>query len=165
MRETLARQTRVLEPNDPDTLASKTELARILLKENRPEPAEIFARQAFDAQLRLLGPQHDDTQASLICLAESLAKLGRYGEAQMLFQDTIEKVNAVAKEKVPDAWYDFAEAAAVAGHRGDAFAYLERALETGFNDVEYMRSDEDLSSLRSDTRFRQALATAQKQAK
>ena len=161
MRETLAKQIRVLDPNDPDIPASKAELAQILLKENRLEAAEDFARQAFDTQSHLLGPQHEDTRISLMCLAESLAKLDRYREAQVLFEDTIAKISTVSKEKLPDAWYDFAELAAAAGHRDDAFLYLDRAVEAGFHDVESMRSDEELSSLRNDSRFQQALASAQ----
>jgi non-specific serine/threonine protein kinase/serine/threonine-protein kinase len=163
-RTTLDRQTRVLDANDPDTLASSALLAGILLKEERPREAEKFARQAYTSQLRLLGPAHEDTEESRRYLAQSLSQLGRYGEAQALYQGTINKMEQEKSPGLSDAWYDFAKVAALAGHANDAVTYLRNAAQAGYNDAGSVSNDLDFTSLRKDPRFAQVVAAMQREA-
>ncbi len=163
-RSTLERQVRVLDANDSDTLASSTLLASILLKEQRPREAEQFARQAYTAQLRLLGAAHQDTEKSRQYLAQSLSQLGRYGEAQALYHGTIDKMEQEKNPALSDAWYDFAEVAALAGHANDALAYLRNAAHAGYNDAGSLTDDVDFTSLRKDPRFAQVVAAMQREA-
>ena len=162
MRETLKSQTRVLGPEDPDTLASMAFLARILNAEDRPEEAEGLARKAFTEQLRILGPQHSDTQASLHYLGDSLAKTGRYEEAAKLYNETIAKVAAIKNGETQFVWYNFACVAGVAGRSRDALAHLARAVAAGFTDVDSLRNDRELKALHSNPRFIADVAAAQK---
>lgn len=159
-RKTLESQIRVLDANDPDTFASKELLAKILLKEGRFTEAEAQSHQAFDAQLRVLGPGQADTQQSLESLTEALAKLDRYAEAQALWMDTIARVG---KADAGDAWLHFAEAAAITGRKEDALNYVQRSIQSGFNDVSFLRSDAELSNLHNDPRYQQILSSAEKQ--
>jgi eukaryotic-like serine/threonine-protein kinase len=164
IRTTLAGQTRVLDANDPDTLASGTLLARVLLKVGRPQEAETFVRQAYTAQVRLLGLVHADTEDSRRILAKALSQAGRYDEAQTLFQADIAKMKAAGGAGAADVWYDFAENAALARHPNDAFTYLRNAIQTGFNDADFLRTDLECVSLRKDPRFAQIVAAMQRQA-
>jgi serine/threonine protein kinase len=165
IRETLTTQVRVLDKNDPDTLASKSFLADVLLKEQRLQEAEELARQAFKDQLRTLGPQHRDTLESLGILGTALIKTGRYEDARKMYLDTIDKISIGKKEgargrDVPGLWYDLAGMAAQTERRDEAFEYLDRAIETGYTNVQFMRTDEVLKSLRKDSRFDKLLAMA-----
>ena len=160
MRETLKSQTRVLGPEDPDTFASMAFLARILNAEDRPQEAEELARRAFAEQLRILGPSHEDTHASLLYLGDSLAKTHRYEEAAKLYNLTLAKIPKGGDTQY--VWFDFARVASVAGRSGDALDHLDRAVAAGFTDVESLRTDRDLKSLRRNPRFIADLTAAQK---
>ncbi len=162
MRKTLAGQTRSLDANDPDTLASMALLSKILLKQNQPQEAEKYARQAFDTQLRVLGPQHDDTEDSLDLLAHAMMRLGHYEEAQTLYMSTIDRIAKLPNGKVGPVWFNFADLAADAGRKSDAFTYIKRAVDSGFDDVDYMRTDDSMKQLRSDPRYVEAMLGAQK---
>lgn len=153
MRKTLEQQTRVLDANDPDTLASRTLLASILIKEGRPQQAVDLAKQSLDVQLRVLGPQHHDTQETLLQLGEALSHLGHYAQAQSLYLRTINEIEAQPKGDPAVAWYNIACIAADAGHTGDAFDYLARAVRTGYADAASLGREDDLKSLRGDPRF------------
>jgi non-specific serine/threonine protein kinase/serine/threonine-protein kinase len=50
-------------------------------------------------------------------------------------------------------WYNLACTAARAGRRDEAFDYLHRAVDAGYNDAQLIRTDDDLKSLRNDPRF------------
>jgi eukaryotic-like serine/threonine-protein kinase len=60
---------------------------------------------------------------------------------------------APGKTTVAEAWYDFACGAAMAGHRDEAFQYLREAFDHGYHDADHMAKDDDLKSLRNDSRF------------
>jgi non-specific serine/threonine protein kinase/serine/threonine-protein kinase len=164
IRETLETQARVLDANDPDTLASRSLLANILLAEKKPKEAEEFARQAFNDQLRTLGLQHRDTLESLGALGTALVQTGRYDDAKQLYLDTIERIGADksqdAREDVIGLWYDLADLAAQAGRRDEAFDYLNRAVEAGYANARFMRTDAVLKPLRNDSRFDKLIARA-----
>jgi eukaryotic-like serine/threonine-protein kinase len=164
IRGTLETQARVLDAGDPDTSASRSLLADILLREQRPQEAEVFARHAFNDQLRTLGPQHQDTRESLRILGGALTRTGRYEDAEKIYTDTITRIGAdkryTAREGVVDLWYDLARLAVRTGHRDEAFDYLDHAVDAGYNNVPFIRTDENLKPLRNDPRFDKLLAKA-----
>lgn len=164
IRGTLETQERVLDANDPDTAASRSLLADILLKEQRPQEVEQFARRAFNDQLAALGPQHQDTLESLRILGEALTSTGRYGDAKKIYTDTIARIGAdksyAAREAVVDLWYGLAGLAVRTQHGDEAFDYLGHAIDAGYNNAPFMRTDEGLKSLRNDPRFDKLLAKA-----
>ena len=164
IRGTLEAQARVLDAGDPDTSASRSLLADILLREQRPQEVEEFARRSFDDQLRTLGPQHQDTLESLRILGEALTRTGRYEDAKKMYTDTIASLSSdkkhAAREGVVDLWYDLACLAVRTGRRDEAVIYLDHAVDAGYDNAPFMRTDEALKSLRSDPRFDKLLARA-----
>jgi len=56
--------------------------------------------------------------------------------------------------------YDLACAHALSGHATEALAWLDKALEIGFDNWSLLRSDSDIDSLRADPRFRRLLDLA-----
>jgi eukaryotic-like serine/threonine-protein kinase len=152
-RATLERDLRVLAPNDRDVFGVKYMLAETLLRAHRPQEAEVLARQAFEGQLGALGPQHPDTLHGLNRLGRSLAALGRYDEAKALYMSTIEEIASQPNSDTSKGWYAFGVMAAQSGHADEAFEQLAHAAALGYKDVESMRNDDDLKSLRGDARF------------
>ena len=162
IREAFDAQTRVLGAENPDTLASKAELARIFIREGKYPEAEEMARQAYEVQVRILGPQHSDTLNSLQFVATAMVYNHRYEEAKKLFADTLEKVTKTQEGNVSLVWYNFACVAAAAHDRDEAVAHLREAVNHGYKDIDHMRTDEDLKSLRGYTRFEAFLTDARK---
>ena len=60
----------------------------------------------------------------------------------------------------PTTMYNLACAFAMLDRKDQAFEWLFKSLEAGFNSDGMLRSDEDLDNLRGDPRFRKALAIA-----
>ena len=143
-------------------MASRSVLADVLLKEQKPQEAAAFARPAFDDQLRTLGPLHHDTIETLGILGTALVRSGRYEDAKKLYLEAIATVNsdknAAHNGDVFWLWYNLACTAAQAGHRDEAFDYLHRAVEAGYDDAQLIRTDDDLKSLRNDPRFDKLIA-------
>jgi serine/threonine protein kinase/tetratricopeptide (TPR) repeat protein len=161
-RATLERDLQVLAPDDRDVFGVKYMLAETLLQLHHPEEAEVLARQAFEGQLRALGPQHSDTLYGLNRLGRSLAALGRYDEAKALYTTTIGSIMNQPNADPSKGWYAFGVMAAQSGHRDDAFDYLGHAVAMGYKDVNSLRNDDDLKSLRGDARFVRLLDRLQK---
>ena len=128
------------------------------------QEAEEFARRAFDDQLRNLGPHHQDTLESLRILGEALTRTGRYEEAKKTYTDTIARIGAdsryTAREGVVDLWYGLASLAVRVGRRDEAFNCLEHAVDAGYDNAPFLRTDDALKPLHSDPRFDKLLARA-----
>ncbi len=90
--------------------------------------------------------------------AHCLHSLGKYEEAVKAYLRTVE-IN-----KHPHAPYNLACSYARLGDKEKAFEWLMRALQTGFNQPEQIRIDEDLASLRTDARFKEVVAGAERNA-
>lgn len=58
-----------------------------------------------------------------------------------------------------DALYNVACANALLGRKNEALRFLQHAIDTGFGDVEQIRKDSDLDSLRNDAEFQRITAT------
>jgi Flp pilus assembly protein TadD len=108
--------------------------------------------------MRTFGPEYSDTQESLSALADALIRMGRYDEAAKLYLDTVHTISLLPKGDTSITLYNLACVTALAGRRNDAFNYLFRAIQSGFDDVKDLREDDDLKSLRKDPRFAQAVA-------
>ena len=163
-RETLADQTRVLGAEHADTMASQASLAGVLIKEGRYQEAEVMARHTFDTQVRVLGPQQADTINTLQVLGTALVYDRHYPEAKKLFSDTIEQMSQTPGASVFQAWYNFACVAAAANDRAEAVRHLREAIDHGYKDIDHMRIDEDLKSLRGDPGFEVLLREGQRTA-
>jgi eukaryotic-like serine/threonine-protein kinase len=162
IRETIEAQARVLGPENADTLASQAQLARLLNKEGKYQEAEKTARQVLDVQVRVLGAQHPDSLNTLQSLGIALVYTHRYDEAKKLFGDAIEKVSKTQEANVPLAWYNFACVAAAAHDLDEAVQHLREAVNHGYKDIDHIRADDDLKSLRGYPRFEAFLTEARK---
>ncbi len=83
-------------------------------------------------------------------------KDGKYEDAAAKCDEMI-KITAVAS----GPWYNKACALARLGKTDAAFEALSQSIGKGFIDVEHMKEDPDLESLRGDKRFAEALAKAE----
>ena len=86
-------------------------------------------------------------------LAELYTRVGRYEDG--LAEDL--KL-AAAFPGEPDVWYNLACSHALLEQVDDAFEALHNAVECGYSNVEWMKQDEDLLSIRKDPRFKQVIA-------
>lgn len=88
--------------------------------------------------------------------ASALHAAGRYEQAIAAWQSAAEVFRG------PLVTYNLACSYARSGDREKAFEWLKRAVEAGLPQPEQMRADEDLATLRSDPRFQELLAAAER---
>ncbi len=155
-REALGIQVRIRGPENVDSLIFKTYLAKSLNAERRYAEAEKLARETYGIQSRLYGPQHTDTIDTLRELGKAMAHTQRYGEANKLFQDVIHNgSNSTGQGNRWSVWYAFACVAAAAGQTDDALQFLHEGINRGYKNADGLMADNDLKSLRRDSRFQQ----------
>jgi tetratricopeptide (TPR) repeat protein len=98
--------------------------------------------------LRIASDRDPRNIEALVELGHMLTRLGRFEEG--LAAD--ERLLALAPDN-STAHYNHACSLALLERKDEAFEALERALALGYDDLEHLRSDEDLASLRDDRRF------------
>jgi serine/threonine protein kinase len=159
-RETLEVQVRIHGPEDANSLIFETYLARTLNKEGRYAEAEKLARQTYEIQRRNSGSQHTDTIDTLRELGKAMAYTHRYAEAKKLFQNVIQNGGSSAGQGNRwSVWYAFACVSAAAGHTDDALQFLHEASNRGYANADALTADDDLKSLRRDSRFQQLVTS------
>lgn len=86
MRETLERQEKELEENDPDTLSTLNELGYAMLLKGDAVRAEEILREAKMRREQRLTPKAGLTRHTYQNLAKCLTRLGKYDEAEELYE-------------------------------------------------------------------------------
>lgn len=81
---------RVLGPEHPDTLLSRSDLGATLYEEGHYAEAEKLHREVLAIQRRVLGPEHPDTLTSMNRLANALDQENRFAEEEKLRRETVE---------------------------------------------------------------------------
>jgi tetratricopeptide (TPR) repeat protein len=154
-RRAVELDLRVFGPRHPSTLLSMSSLATILLDQDHYSDAEENYRQILDAQRDVFGPENPETLHTMELLGVTLAYEKHFPEAEGLFLDVLRTAGTAPGQTrvVAGAWYNFACAAAVAGHNDEALHYLAEAIGRGYGHAGEIASDEDLKSLRNDSRF------------
>ncbi|MFE5793105.1 FxSxx-COOH system tetratricopeptide repeat protein [Streptomyces sp. NPDC056503] len=94
-RHVAATQARLLGPDHPDTLTSRSDVARVLGRLGRYREAVDLRRQVLGDLDRVLGPDHLDTLISRNDLAHTLGSLGRYREAVDLLEQVLGDLDRV----------------------------------------------------------------------
>jgi len=164
-RESLDVERRVFGAEDLRTLSSMSSLADTLRREGRFDEAERLQGNALDIERRILGPENPDVLYHLERKAIYLSLEGRFSNARKLFREAIETASKVNEPReLANAWYAFADGAAVTGNRREAFGYLEIAIDHRFAAFGWMESDPDLNSLHDDPRFEMLVAKARQNA-
>jgi eukaryotic-like serine/threonine-protein kinase len=158
-RDTTEAASRALGPDNPTTLLAMGNLANTLRQEGRYADAEKAFREVIEKQQRLNGLEDSDTLEILTNLGITLSYENRFPEAEKQFHEIIEMAGKrPGPRRLAFAWYGFACAAAVAGHRDEAFQYLRQAIGYGgYGMFGEMASDENLKSLRNYPRFKSLL--------
>lgn len=89
-------------------------------------------------------------------LGVALHNLGRYAQAVEAYQ------KALGINQTPLGMYNLACSYARMGDKEKAFEWLTKALRAGFSQVALLKTDADLAPLRSDPRFSETLALAER---
>jgi tetratricopeptide (TPR) repeat protein len=140
---------RVQGPEHPNTLDTMDDLADVYRLEGKYAQAEAFLSQTLDIQRRVLGADNPATFIAGEQLAITLRYEKQFARAEALMQEIIPKASRSGELAVlSGAWYNFACAAAVAGHTNAAMDYLRKADDLGYTDIANMAKDKDLKSLR-----------------
>ena len=100
-QEALADQERVLGPDHPATLATRSRHARVLGFLRRPE-AEHVHREVLADQERVLGPDHPATLTTRHWLGRLLMRLGRYKEAESTYRQVLDGRRRRLGDRHPD---------------------------------------------------------------
>jgi serine/threonine protein kinase/tetratricopeptide (TPR) repeat protein len=153
---------RVLGPEHPHTLGVMQNFANALVMANRDAEAEAIARQTLAARERVLGPQHPWTTRSRILLGHALGHEGRYAEAEALLKPAVVAATSIGphSNELQSANLYLAEAAERAGHREEAFVYLQAAVQAGVSLAD-VQAESVLDGLKSDSRYQGLFAKAQ----
>ena len=118
--------------------------------------SQLSDKRENEAEVRLLeGVRRRCPDDDLVwrALADLYTRVGRYEDG---LAEDLKLANAFPCE--PDIWYNLACSHALLGHIDEAFRALHKAVECGYSNVEWMKQDEDLLSIRKDPRFQQVLA-------
>lgn len=98
--------------------------------------------------LESLGQRLPDDPDLWKALADLYTRVGRYEDGLKLD----EKLSLRCPQD-PMVWYNLGCSLALLKRSNDAFRALERAIELGYQDYDWMKRDADLRSLRTDQRF------------
>jgi tetratricopeptide (TPR) repeat protein len=82
-------EEKVLGPEHPDTLGSRTNLAVALQSQGKYAEAETEFRAVLKLEEKVLGPEHPSTLGSRNNLANVLAGQGKYAEAEAEYREVI----------------------------------------------------------------------------
>ncbi len=143
------------------TIITASDLAWILHQEGHLAEAEAVNREAIEKVRNIANPDELQNLVAISHLALNLSRQGHYTDAEKLFREAIEIADKTKQQSAAaQAWYRFACAAALAGHRNDALDYLVHAVDNGFGRPDWIASDSDLKSLHGDPRFEALVARA-----
>lgn len=93
----------------------------------------------------------EDTEV-MRALGDLYTKTGAYAEGLQMD----ERLSRLCAED-PLVWYNLACSLALSGRVDDAIESLNKAVELGYDDYEWMKKDSDLASLHDDPRFQSIL--------
>ncbi len=86
-RSVIEVRSRVLGPENPETLESRHRLIYALIEQAKHADAESEARQVLKLREKTLGPEDPDTLVSRYGLANALVHEGKYAEAEPLYRE------------------------------------------------------------------------------
>jgi len=159
----LETELRVFGPQHPVTLHAMSTLAAIRMDEGHYAEAEKTQRQLVAADRSVLGPDNRATLHDVELLGVTLAYERRFPEAEDIFHDALKVAEKQPGQRiVAGAWYNFACAAAVAGHADEALHYLSEAIHRDYGSAAEIATDGDLKTLRDDPRFVALVAQVRK---
>ena len=129
LREVIKRNERMLGPENPETLRSRSDLLAILWLYKAAD-ALIESQRILKLRQKLLGAEHRETLASRGNLAISLGTLGRFSEAIPQYREVLkidEKVNRPDDEDTLRDTANLGQCLARAGEYSESEALTRRA--------------------------------------
>ncbi len=125
-------------PDDPEALKLKAQIAE---KEGKDQEAIKALKEAVKVNKKDI---------------DAIYNLGVQYFDDLDYDRAIEQFNIVLRERPKhiDANYNLACIYAIKGNNDLALEYLEKALQYGFDDIDYIMNDPDLETLRDDVRFK-----------
>ena len=133
----------MLRPNNEDIVH---QYGAVLRELNRPKEAIKVLKLAAELEPRCAGAWYD--------LGLAQARLKHRKAARQCFLKSLE-----LRPECAWSYYDLACLDALEGRRNAAFKHLMQALSRGFRNIEHMRRDADLRTLRRDARWQTLIAT------
>src|SRR5215467_7219531 len=88
-QESLEIRKRVLGPDNPETLAVMSDVARDFIDEGHLDEAVKLSREVLDRQRRILGPENPQTLATMNYFGEALFQQGHWDEAENIYRQLI----------------------------------------------------------------------------
>jgi serine/threonine protein kinase len=149
--------SRILGPEHPTTLLEMGNLALIFQARKQYQDAERLQRQVVEIRRRTLGPEHFNTTVGMNHVAEILHLEGRDAESAALFRETAEiqrRTLGPSHRYTLVTLYNLACVLASERKPDEAIPVLGDVVDKGFASLDDLESDPDLSSLRSDARFK-----------
>jgi len=131
-RKVIAVYTRVLGPEDPNTLSSRNNLANALKGQGKHAEAEQQYRAVLAIQERVLGPEHPDTLGSRMGVANALYSQGKYAEAEQEHRAVLAIKERVLGPEHPETFrscYNLALCLEEQGKPKEALEFAQRARE------------------------------------
>jgi tetratricopeptide (TPR) repeat protein len=116
-------------------------------KKTRPENADIEFEIAFFEGVVRRDPNFIE---ALQILGDAYTKSGQFEKGLKIDQ----RLRQLCPED-PLVWYNLACSYALLNKLDQAFAALEKAIQLGYTDANWMEKDPDLNSLRADPRYAQ----------
>ena len=92
--------------------------------------------------------RYPDNLEALVELGQAYTQQGRYTEGL-----AVDRRLAGLLPDNPTVHYNLACSLALLGHTSDAIDALQRSIELGYDDVQFMLGDDDLDNLRNNPRF------------
>lgn len=117
--------------------------------------AGVSGKVALASRRTMLASPKRESGSESFHRGKELHEDGRYLEAAAQYVKAVE-----LGYREDTSAYNAACAYARAGHKDDAFVWLNKSIELGFDAERYLRQDDDLDSLRKDPRFAELKKTA-----
>jgi eukaryotic-like serine/threonine-protein kinase len=168
-QETLVLRKTKLGVDHPDTLWSMNELANSYNAFGRHTEAIKLHEETLALRVAKLGPDHPDTLRSLNDLAVSYAAVGRHAEALKVYKESLAVMTAKVGSDHPNTLviiYNIACVYALSAPKSAdrvkqaelAMEWLKKAVAAGYKDIDQIRTDTDLDSLRDREDFKKLVA-------
>jgi uncharacterized caspase-like protein len=154
-RGLLEKQTRVLGPENQDTLRTRQFLAHATGATGAPQEAAAQLRKLLAEQTRILGPDHEDTLRSRQFLAVNLGEAGYRDEATAILRLLLPDRRRLLGSDDPDALrtaHMLARNLAIVGETNEAIAVLKEVVAArirvlGSDHMHTTRARSDLAAL------------------
>lgn len=118
-----------------------------------PNDDILFEIQFYESVLKRV-PNYIDVIEILGCL---------YTESGQIDKGlNMDQLAVAIKPSDPTANYNLACSLALKGQTTKSLDFLERAIEFGYNDLEWLLQDDDIASLRSDPKFKKLITQLKK---